>query len=211
MDIDPKPKDEQPTVPPAELELPESPEPTPDTSNEEPSFSMPDSTSDSPDVEPPDSTPADTNPAADAIPEPTGTPNPVIAVALDQEAAEDKEPQTQPRPSVEPAPEKKSRKGLIIAILIVVILGVGAGVGAWYVLYGSTPATTNNTSTESDQDTVEAATAETTDALIDEMGDALVTNAIEEETLSGTDDSTSAIDASTSTGNVGDSVNESNF
>lgn len=139
-------------------------------------------------------------------PQPTATPSPLIVGALDDEADEDKEPQTQPAPVLTPAPEKKSPKAIIIAILVIAVLGAAGG--AWYVLAGpGMTKTTTDTTTETTTQTTLPATSST----VEDAGDALTASAIEEATTAATDDSATATDDSTAAGNVGDSINENTF
>lgn len=184
MDVDPKPsEDEEPSIDPAGLEEPESPEPT--------------------------------TPSNDSLmdsPQPTGEPSPVIAAALDQNAAEDTEPSTESPVMSSPTPVvKKSRKSMVITIAVIVVLLI-IGALAWYVLYGvpaSTPTASDTTKVTSK--TTTPATAATNDETINNAVDGLTSNATDEATLTGTDDSSNATDASTSAANVGESVNENNF
>ena len=140
-------------------------------------------------------------------PQPTATPSPLIVGALDDEADEDKEPQTQPAPVLTPAPEKKSPKAIIIAILVIAMLGAAGG--AWYVLAG--PGMTKTTTTDTTTETTTQTTPPATSSTVEDAGDALTASAIEEATTAATDDSATATDDSTAAGNVGDSINENTF
>lgn len=185
MDVDPKPlEDDKPSAAPMGSEEPTSPEP----------------------MMPSDDMSMDS-------PQPTGEPSPTIATALDQDAAEDKEPQTAPLVMSSPAPvAKKSHKNLMIIIIVGVALLIIAAL-AWYVFYGGpmSKSTASSTAKTTPQSTVTPATATANSTTINAAVDSLTSNATSEATLTETDDSSNATAASMSAANVGDSINENNF
>ncbi len=147
------------------------------------------------------------------IPEPTGTPSPSVASAIDQLGEGNEPNQTQDAAFVPlaPPPAKPSPKKLITGIVIGVVVIIAAGL-LWYAFFGSAQTSTNSNATQSEQTkTTDTATDETSALTIDKAVDALTVNSSNEASLSGTDDSDAATDAATATANVGDSVNEDNF
>ncbi|TAL14118.1 hypothetical protein EPN95_03885 [Patescibacteria group bacterium] len=156
---------------------------------------------------------ADIKPPLGDSTSPVNSSSPIGSEAMDEPAKSESGPLTPPSfVSRSDVPAKKSRRGVIGGIVIVIILII---VGlAWYVFYGVpapkkvSTATTTSSSTES---TIAPATSATNDATITSAVDSLSTSATDEATAAGTDDSSSATDASTTAGNVGDSVNANNF
>lgn len=149
-----------------------------------------------------------------AIPEPTGSPSSTVASAIEQLSATSGSGQPLESPIIiqsTPPSAKPSRKKLIIGIVIGVAVLAAAGL-LWYAFFGSPTKKTSDSNVDQSQSaTLETVTPETSSATIDKAVDALTTNSSTETSLSGTDDSQAAADASTATGNVGDSVNEDNF
>lgn len=130
-----------------------------------------------------------------SLPTPSETPQSVVA------------PDTTPEPTpVTPPLAKKSRKGLIIATSVLAVLLIGSAV--FYALW----ATSGKGSTADVKKP--AATTSVTASLnkaVDDATGVMTTSVTNETTVTNTDDSNAASDASNSAATVGDSIDESTF
>ena len=126
-----------------------------------------------------------TNPVPDMAPDPLmATPEVVVAP-----------------PVTSPVVQKKSHKTLIIILAIVIAAVIGASVG--YYLYAMKQATVPPAATTQ--------AAIPTDPSLEALTTSLTDSSLSEITLTNTDDSSQATDATTSASMIGDSVDENNF
>lgn len=114
-------------------------------------------------------------------------------------------------PAVAPTVDKKvSHKPLIITIIVIAALATIVGL-TLYVFASPRTSTDTTDTTQTEDKTITPATSETSSTTLDEAVEALTTGSSDEATISETDDSSSATDAATETGNVGGSIDENNF
>jgi cytoskeletal protein RodZ len=138
-------------------------------------------------------------------------PSPVIAAALEEYEAQDKEPQMQsPIGSSVVAPVIKKSHTKLLVIVVIIVLLIIAGL-VWYMFFKPAPATKVADHTATTQSSITPATPATNAATIDNAVSSLSTRAGNEATAASTDDSGNATDAGTTAGNVGGSINENNF
>ncbi len=118
------------------------------------------------------------------------------------------EPSTEPQPVTTTPEPKKSHKKLLLGIgLLVLILGIGIGI---YVMYSLKNPEANSTK-QSSIVVPNVDSTKTNNPELDAATDALTNSAVTEINYTSTDDSGAATDASNSTTNVGDSINENNL